>query len=280
MVSMLKNSAKKIVLVLSALGLMLAFSGCSASDSKKAKAPQEEQTASVVIGKTGKGAIKALIRNKTGKSIKEVSIRQSGEGEFSKLDFSKGSEFMNKKLAELNIPAKYKKDTKDAVEKDGDPNAAKVNERHLIDLSLSFSKDEKHEVNQLPIETLTTLEKSELHFDAESDLVYFAGETKKGEKFNTLESQKALKAAAEKAQADKEAAEKEAAEKAAAEKAAAEQAAAEQAAAQKSAQQPRTQNYNPPAPKQQSQSSNNQQQNSNVQQDSNPCAGEGDPGWR
>lgn len=280
MVAMLKNSAKKIVLVLSALGLMLAFSGCSASDSKKAKAPQEEQTASVVIGKTGKGAIKTLIRNKTGKSIKEVSIRQSGEGEFSKLDFSKGSEFMNKKLAELNIPAKYKKDTKDAVEKDGDPNAAKVNERHLIDLSLSFSKDEKHEVNQLPIETLTTLEKSELRFDAESDLVYFAGETKKGEKFNTLESQKALKAAAEKAQADKEAAEKEAAEKAAAEKAAAEQAAAEQAAAQKSAQQPRTQNYNPPAQKQQSQPSNVQPQSSNVQQDSNPCAGEGDPGWR
>ena len=260
MVSMLKNSAKKIVLVLSALGLMLAFSGCSASDSKKAKAPQEEQAASVVIGKTGKGAIKTLIRNKTGKSIKEVSIRQSGEGEFSKLDFSKGSEFMNKKLAELNIPAKYKKDTKDAVEKDGDPNAAKVNERHLIDLSLSFSKDEKHEVNQLPIETLTTLEKSELHFDAESDLVYFAGETKKGEKFNTLESQKAIKAAAEKA--------------------AAEQAAAEQAAAQKSAQQPRTQNYNPPAQKQQSQPSNVQPQSSNVQQDSNPCAGEGDPGWR
>ena len=252
MVSMLRSSAKKIVLVLSALGLMLAFSGCSASDSKKAQAPQEEQTASVVIGKTGKGAIKTLIRNKTGKSIKEVSIRQSGEGEFSKLDFSKGSEFMNKKLAELNIPAKYKKDTKDAVEKDGDPNAAKVNERHLIDLSLSFSKDEKHEVNQLPIETLATLEKSELRFDAKSDLVYFAGETKKGEKFNTLESQKALKAAAEKAQADKEAAEKEAAEKEAAEKAAAEQAAAEQAAAQKNAQQSRTQNYNPPAPKQQS----------------------------
>lgn len=280
MASMLKSSAKKIILVLSALGLMLAFSGCSASDSKKAKAPQEEQTASVVIGKTGKGAIKTLIRNKTGKSIKEVSIRQSGEGEFSKLDFSKGSEFMNKRLAELNIPAKYKKDTKDAVEKDGDPNAAKVNERHLIDLSLSFSEEEKHEVNQLPIETLTTLEKSELHFDAESDLVYFAGETKKGEKFNTLESQKALKAAAEKAQADKEAAEKEAAEKAAAEKAAAEQAAAEQAAAQKSAQQPRTQNYNPPAQKQQSQPSNVQPQSSNVQQDSNPCAGEGDPGWR
>lgn len=280
MASMLKSSAKKIILVLSALGLMIAFSGCSASDSKKAKAPQEEQTASVVIGKTGKGAIKTLIRNKTGKSIKEVSIRQSGEGEFSKLDFSKGSEFMNKRLAELNIPAKYKKDTKDAVEKDGDPNAAKVNERHLIDLSLSFSEEEKHEVNQLPIETLTTLEKSELHFDAESDLVYFAGETKKGEKFNTLESQKALKAAAEKAQADKEAAEKEAAEKAAAEKAAAEQAAAEQAAAQKSAQQPRTQNYNPPAQKQQSQPSNVQPQSSNVQQDSNPCAGEGDPGWR
>lgn len=280
MVSMLKSSAKKIVLVLSALGLMLAFSGCSASDSKKAKAPQEEQTASVVIGKAGKGAIKTLIRNKTGKSIKEVSIRQSGDGEFAKLDFSKGSEFMNKKLAELNIPAKYKKDTKDAVEKDGDPNAAKVNERHLIDLSLSFSEEEKHEVNQLPIETLATLEKAELRFDSKADLVYFAGETKKGEKFNTLESQKALKAAAEKAAAEKEAAEKEAAEKAAAEKAAAEQAAAEQAAAQKSAQQPRTQNYNPPAQKQQSQPSNVQPQSSNVQQDSNPCAGEGDPGWR
>ena len=138
MVSMLRSSAKKIVLVLSALGLMLAFTGCSASDSKKAKAPQEDQTASVVIGKTGKGAITTLIRNKTGKAIKEVSIRQSGEDEFSKLDFSKGSEFMNEKLAELNIPAKYKKEAKDAVEKDGDPNAAKVNERHLIDLSISF----------------------------------------------------------------------------------------------------------------------------------------------
>lgn len=264
MVSMLRTSAKKVVLVLSALGLMLAFTGCSASDSKKAKAPEKQETASVVIGKTGKGAIKTLIRNKTGKSIKEVSIRQSGDGEFSKLDFSKGSEFMDKKLAELNIPAKYKKDTKDAVEKDGDPGAAKVNERHLIDLSLSFSEEEKHEVNQLPIETLETLEKAELRFDTKSDLVYFAGETKKGEKFNTLESQKALKAAAEKAQAYKEAAEK---------------AAAEQAAAEQAAQQPNTQNYNPPAPQQNSQPSNPQPQSNNVNQESNPCAG-GDPGWR
>ncbi|WP_156430240.1 hypothetical protein [Varibaculum cambriense] len=278
--SMLRSSAKKIVLVLSALGLMLAFTGCSASDSKKAKAPQEDQTASVVIGKTGKGAITTLIRNKTGKAIKEVSIRQSGEDEFSKLDFSKGSEFMNEKLAELNIPAKYKKDAKDAVEKDGDPNAAKVNERHLIDLSLSFSEDEKHEVNQLPIETLETLEKSELRFDAESDLVYFAGEAKKGEKFNTLESQKALKAAAEKAQADKEAAEKATAQKEAAEKAAAEQAAAEKEAAQKNSQQSRTQKHNQPAPKQKSQPRNTKPKSSNVNQDSNPCAGEGDPGWR
>ena len=280
MVSMLKSSAKKIILVLSALGLMLAFSGCSASDSKKAKAPQEEQTASVVIGETGKGSIKTLIRNKTGKSIKEVSLRQSGDGEFSKLVFSKGSELMNKKLAELNIPAKYKEGAKDAVEKDGDPNAAKVNERHLIDLSLSISEDEKYEVNQLPVETLETLETSELRFDGESDLVYFAGETKKGEKFNTLESQKALKAEAEKEAAEKAAAEKAAAEKAAAEKAAAEKAAAEQAAAQKSAQQSRTKTYNQPAPKQKSQPRNTQPKSNNVNQESNPCAGEGDPGWR
>lgn len=279
MVSMLNSSAKKIILVLSALGLMLAFSGCSASDSKKAKAPQEEQTASVVIGETGKGSIKTLIRNKTGKSIKEVSLRQSGEAEFSKLDFSKGSELMNKKLAELNIPAKYKKDTNDAVEKDGDPNAAKVNERHLIDLSLSFSGEEKHEVNQLPIETLATLETSELRFDGESDLVYFAGETKKGEKFNTLESQKALKAAAEKEAAEKAAAEKAAAEKAAAEKAA-EKAAEEKAAAQKSSQQSRTKTYNPPAMKKKSQPRNTQPKSNNVNQEPNPCAGEGDPGWR
>ena len=58
--STLKSSAKKVVLVLSALGLMLAFTGCSASDSKKAKAPEKQETASVVIGKTGKGAIKTL----------------------------------------------------------------------------------------------------------------------------------------------------------------------------------------------------------------------------
>ncbi|WP_200831511.1 hypothetical protein [Varibaculum vaginae] len=211
--SVLKNSAKKIVLLLSALGLMLAFTGCSASAPQKAKAPQEETAASVVIGKTGKGSVKTVVRNKTGKAIKEVSIRQSGDGEFSKLDFSKASEFKNTKLAELNIPAKYLKDSADAVEKDGDPGAAKVNHRHLIDLSLSFSQKEKHEVDQLPVETLKTLKKAELRFDAESDLVYFAGETKKGEKFNTLESQKALKAAAEKAQAYKEAAEKAAAEK-------------------------------------------------------------------
>lgn len=72
--SALQNLVKKVILLLSALGLMLAFSGCSASDASKQKAP--EKVANIAIGTDETGAAQVSLTNNTGKSIKEVSIKK------------------------------------------------------------------------------------------------------------------------------------------------------------------------------------------------------------
>lgn len=279
--SALQNMTKKVILLLSALGLMLAFSGCSASDASKQKAP--EKVTNIAIGKDGAGATQVSLTNNTGKSIKEVSIKKTGEEAFSKLAFTKGAEFKDKEVATLYVPAEYVKAPADEVEKDGDPDAAKVNHRPLIDLLLNVSEEEKYEVNQLPVETLKTLTKTELRFDADSKLIYFVGETKDGEKFDTLESQKALKAAAEKAEAEK--AEKQEADKAATEKEAPKKSesgkkAVQKATTQKAPKITSPQKQKAPANKQKPKPTGKQSQSSNIKQESNPCKGEGDPGWR
>lgn len=260
---------------------MLAFSGCSASDASKQKAP--EKVTNIAIGKDGAGATQVSLTNNTGKSIKEVSIKKTGDEAFSKLAFTKGAEFKDKEVATLYVPAEYVKAPADEVEKDGDPDAAKVNHRPLIDLLLNVSEEEKYEVNQLPIETLKTLTKTELRFDADSKLIYFAGETKDGEKFDTLESQKALKAATEKAEAEK--AEKQEADKAATEKEAPKKSESgkkvvQKATTQKAPKITSPQKQKAPASKQKPKPAGKQSQSSNIKQESNPCKGEGDPGWR
>lgn len=277
---------KKVILLLSALGLMLAFSGCSASDASKQKAP--EKVTNIAIGTDEAGATQVSLTNNTGKSIKEVSIKKTGDEAFSKLAFTKGAEFKDKAMATLYVPAEYVKAPADEVEKDGDPDAAKVNHRPLIDLLLNVSEEEKYEVNQLPIETLKTLTKTELRFDTDSKLIYFAGETKDGEKFDTLESQKALKAAAEKVEAEKAEAEKQETDET--DKAASEQEASkktesgkkvtEKSTTQKAPKPTRTQKQKAPANKQKPKPTGKKSQSSNIKQESNPCEGQGDPGWR
>ncbi len=282
--SALQNLVKKVILLLSALGLMLAFSGCSASDASKQKAP--EKVTNIAIGADGAGATQVSLTNNTGKSIKEVSIKKTGDEAFSKLAFTKGTEFKNKEMATLYVPAEYVKAPADEVEKDGDPDAAKVNHRPLIDLLLNVSEEEKYEVNQLPIETLKTLKKTELRFDADSKLFYFAGETKGGEKFDTLESQKALKAAAEKAEAEKaekqktDERDKAATEKEASKKTESGKKVVQKATTQKAPKTTRTQKQKAPANKQKPKPAGKISQSSNIKQESNPCKGEGDPGWR
>lgn len=282
--SALQNLVKKVILLLSALGLMLAFSGCSASDASKQKAP--EKVTNIAIGTDGADATQVSLTNNTGKSIKEVSIKKTGDEAFSKLAFTKGTEFKDKEMATLYVPAEYVKAPADEVEKDGDPDAAKVNHRPLIDLLLNASEEEKYEVNQLPIETLKALKKTELRFDADSKLIYFAGETKDGEKFDTLESQKALKAAAEKAEAEKaekqktDERDKAATEKEASKKTESGKKVAEKATTQKAPKTTRTQKQKAPANKQKPKPAGKISQSSNIKQESNPCKGEGDPGWR
>lgn len=183
-------------------------------------------------------------------------------------------------MATLYVPAEYVKAPADEVEKDGDPDAAKVNHRPLIDLLFNVSEEEKYEVNQLPIETLKTLTKTELRFDADSKLIYFAGETKDGEKFDTLESQKALKAASEKAEAEKQEADKAATEKDAPKKSESGKKAVQKATIQKAPKTTSPQKQKAPANKQKPKPAGKQSQSSNIKQESNPCKGEGDPGWR
>lgn len=279
--SALQNMVKKVILLLSALGLMLAFSGCSASDASKQKAP--EKVTNIAIGADGVDATQVSLTNNTGKSIKEVSIKKTGDEAFSKLAFTKGTEFKDKEMATLYVPAEYVKAPADEVEKDGDPDAAKVNHRPLIDLLLNASEEEKYEVNQLPIETLKTLTKTELRFDTDLKLIYFAGETKDGEKFDTLESQKALKAAAKKAEAEKQETDetdKAASEQEASKKTESGKKVTEKSTTQKAPKTTRTQKQKAPANKQKPKPAGKQSQSSNIKQESNPCEGQGDPGWR